>query len=350
MIRHFFLITVTLCLTLSSLAQVPDAFQYQAVIRDSDGNIKSNENLTVSISILKGAPDGISVYTEDHYVTTTGQGVVNLMIGKGNTSDNLATIDWSSSTYFMEVSVDGSVMGTSQLLSVPYAMFAHRADSVSDHVLKNYVTYMDVSDTASAIRSEIPSLEHYATYADVGDTASQIREEIPQVQTYSVGDFAHGGIVFWVDESGQHGLVCAKEDQNSGAVWYNGTFTDTEAHGDGVYAGEMNTMLIISNQGSDSYTYAAGMCANYEVMENNTTYGDWYLPSLEELKLMYQQKDVIDSVAVANGGSALSESFYWSSTEVEADNEQAWSYNFLAGSSSDTYKYTSSYVRAIRSF
>jgi len=340
MIRRFLLLSVTLCLTLSSLAQVPDAFQYQAVIRDSDGNIKANENLTISISILQGAPDGSSVYTEDHNVTTTAQGVVHLMVGKGNTSDNMATIDWSASTYFLEISVDGTIMSTSQLLSVPYSLHARKADSVSSKVLNNYVTINALRDTVS----------NYATIIALSDTASSIKEDIPDVKTYSVGDFAHGGIVFWVDESGQHGLVCATEDQDSGAVWYNNTMTHTEAHGNGVYAGEMNTMLIISNQGSDSYTYAAGMCSNYEVIENNIRYGDWYLPSLEELSLMYQKKDVIDSVAVAYGGSALSDSFYWSSTETEADHEQAWNYNFLAGSPSDTYKYTSSYVRAIRSF
>jgi len=70
---------------------------------------------------------------------------------------------------------------------------------------------------------------------------------INTMKTYQVGDFAHGGVVFYVDETGQHGLVCAKMDQNGGNTiqWYNGSYTWIGAHGDGVYAGEMNTMLIV---------------------------------------------------------------------------------------------------------
>jgi len=64
--------------------------------------------------------------------------------------------------------------------------------------------------------------------------------------TYSVGDFAHGGIIFWVDETVQHGLVCAKTDQSTGVRWYAGTDGKTQAKGDGPFSGEMNTAIIIA--------------------------------------------------------------------------------------------------------
>ncbi|NGZ90176.1 Lcl C-terminal domain-containing protein [Psychroflexus maritimus] len=170
--------------------------------------------------------------------------------------------------------------------------------------------------------------------------------------TYSVGDFAQVGIVFWVDETGQHGLVAAKEDQDGGSViqWYNGNDTDTEAHGDGVYAGEMNTLLIIANQGSNSNDYAAGVCANYTVTEGGVTYGDWYLPSKKELDLMYQNKATIDATAGANGGSGFASAYYWSSTEHASNNQLARRLDFGNGGWFASHKNTNHRVRAIRSF
>ena len=168
--------------------------------------------------------------------------------------------------------------------------------------------------------------------------------------TYEVGDFAQGGVVFWVDETGQHGLVCAKEDQDGGygIQWYNGSNTDTEAHGDGIYAGEMNTMLIIANQGSNSNDYAAGVCANYTVTESGVTYGDWYLPSKEELNLMYTNKATIDATAGANGGSGFESAYYWSSSEY--DNDSAWGQVFNSGFQYCSSKLNAGWIRAVRRF
>jgi len=141
--------------------------------------------------------------------------------------------------------------------------------------------------------------------------------------TYSVGDFAQGGIVFWVDETGQHGLVCAKEDQDvgSGIRWYAGSYGITRAKGAGLFSGELNTFIIISSQveiGDDHLDYAAQICNDLQITESGKTYGDWYLPSKGELNLMYQNKATINATAVANGGSGFVSSgsvYYWSSTE-----------------------------------
>jgi hypothetical protein len=168
--------------------------------------------------------------------------------------------------------------------------------------------------------------------------------------TYSVGDFAQGGVVFWVDETGQHGLVCAKEDQNGGVgiSWDNGASINTEAHGNGVYAGEMNTTIIVARLGSDSYTYAAGVCANYYVTEGGVTYGDWYLPSLSELLLMHQNWAIIDATALANGGGSFV-TYYWSSTE---NNDTAsWDVHIINGTQTIFAKHTTTdRVRAVRRF
>ena len=184
----------------------------------------------------------------------------------------------------------------------------------------------------------------------IQDTAAQIRSHMPTVKTYSVGEYALGGIVFYVDYSGQHGLVCALSDQDggSGIQWYNYSTTDTEAHGDGVYAGEMNTMLIIANQGSNLTHYAAGICSVFAVTTAYGKYGDWYLPSAHELWLMYQNKAIIDAAAIANGGSAFIEGFYWSSSEFNTTNAKYQYFGTDIHYNDDKYELYR--VRPIRSF
>lgn len=168
---------------------------------------------------------------------------------------------------------------------------------------------------------------------------------------YSIGDFAHGGIVFWIDETGQHGLVCAKEDQNNGALvrWYAGTNGNTMAYGAGPLSGKLNTSFIISTHGyGDGSTYAARICNEIQIAEGGIIYGDWYLPSKYELNLMYQIKTTINTTALANNGSEFSSYWYWSSSEFSSNN--AWGQKFSDGRQANGSKNTDVGVRAVRSF
>ncbi len=173
-----------------------------------------------------------------------------------------------------------------------------------------------------------------------------------QLETvYAIGDFAQGGVVFFVDESGEHGLVCGKGDISSGIRWYAGTFFNTQAKGDGPFSGEMNTSIIIAALvaiGDDGSTYAARLCAELQITEGSNTYRDWYLPSIAELHLMYQNKGTIDTEAIGNGGSAIITDYYWSSTEDNENN--AWIEDFTTGSPYLHDKLNENYVRAIRAF
>jgi len=119
------------------LAQAPEAFKYQAVVRDNSGNLITEQSVGIQIDILKGATDGTSVYTETHSATTNGYGLVNLSIGSGTSTDDFSAINWGDDEYFLQISLDASggtsyeLMGTSQLLSVPYALHSSVADSVT---------------------------------------------------------------------------------------------------------------------------------------------------------------------------------------------------------------------------
>lgn len=129
----------------SAWAQSPSAFNYQAVVRDAAGNVTANQSVSFRISILKTSANGTAVYRESHSATTTDLGLANLQIGEGNVlSGNMATIDWGSDDYFVQVELDAAggtnyqTMGTSQLLSVPFAMYAKNSgDKVWDKVGNN---------------------------------------------------------------------------------------------------------------------------------------------------------------------------------------------------------------------
>lgn len=110
------------------LAQSPEKFNYQAVLRDASGNIKANTSVSIELSILQGSATGTAVYAETHAATTNSLGLVNLQIGGGTAiSGAFASIDWATGPFYLSINVDGTDFGTSQLISVPYAKYADKA-------------------------------------------------------------------------------------------------------------------------------------------------------------------------------------------------------------------------------
>jgi hypothetical protein len=151
--------------------------------------------------------------------------------------------------------------------------------------------------------------------------------------THYIGENYGGGIVFYVYDNGQHGLIAATADQSTGIRWHNGSYTTTNAVRDQVNAGRFNTERIIINQGAGSY--AAQICANYQ----GGGYGDWYLPSKYELNLLYLKKAYVGGFADNN---------YWSSSEISSSD--TWRQYITTGYQTNSDKYNTFCVRAIRAF
>jgi len=116
---------------ITAFGQVPEAFNYQAVLRNASGNVRENETVSIDILLHQGSPAGSAVFSETHYATTNAFGLINLEIGSVNPA-GFAAIDWSIGPYFITLMVDGTEMGTSQLLSVPYALYARGVENVDD--------------------------------------------------------------------------------------------------------------------------------------------------------------------------------------------------------------------------
>lgn len=155
---------------------------------------------------------------------------------------------------------------------------------------------------------------------------------------HQIGEVYRGGIIFYVDESGEHGLIAGKRDTGKGLSWRNGVAGNrvTNARADGIGAGDTNTRLIIAQQTIDDQkgSFAALAAVGFQVMEDGLTlcktpvpqcaacYSGWYLPSAYELQLMYKN-------LAQQGVSNFSPEFYWSSTEADVSN--AWLQNFSTG-------------------
>jgi hypothetical protein len=121
------------------MGQAPEKMSYQSVIRGTNNALITNQNVRVKISILQGTITGSAVYVEDHTTSTNSNGLVSLSIGGGNViSGSFSTINWENGPYFVKMEADPTggtnytVSGTSQLLSVPYALYAKSAGSSQD--------------------------------------------------------------------------------------------------------------------------------------------------------------------------------------------------------------------------
>ena len=368
--RKLFTILLAVFLTATVWAQSPNKMSYQAVIRDASDNLITDTQIGMQISILQGSASGTAVYVETQSPTTNANGLISIKIGDGTVqSGDFTNIEWANGPYFIKTETDPAggtdytITGTSQLLSVPYALHAKTAESVSGTITetdpvftawdKDYADLINTPAAADGSETKVTAGTN-VTVTGSGTTASPYVVNATAGSgstTYSVGDFAQGGIVFWVDETGQHGLVAAKEDQSTGVRWYAGTYGNTQAKGDGPFSGEANTSIIIAAQvaiGDDGSTYAARICNELQVTEGGKTYGDWYLPSKEELNLMYQNKATIDATAGVNGGSGFASAYYWSSTE--SSNDTAWKQYFDDGYQANGLKNYATRVRAVRAF
>ena len=457
----------------NSFGQAPEGFNYQAVVRNAGNTILNNQAVGLRMTIQQGSIGGTTVYSETFSPTTNAYGLVNLQIGNGTVvSGTFANIDWSAGPYFMETAVDVtggtnySVMGTSQLMSVPYALYAKTSGNgqgpAGPQGIQGPAGVDGINGTngidgaigatgpqgiqgpagvqgiqglpgtngavgatgpagptgaqgiqglpgtnglvgatgptgatglagpqgasgpagltgatgltgAQGIQGLPGTNGSVGVTGPAGPTGAQGIQGLPGANgavgatgptgatgpqgatglagpigatggypVHYIGENYGGGIVFYVYDGGQHGLIASTADQSNGIRWYGGTIVNTCAYGDGVGAGLKNTAIIIAIHGPvnrNTFIFAARLCNEYSVTVDGTKYGDWYLPSKYELNLLYLQKAVVGGF-VSNG--------YWSSTETDAT--YAWLQFFNDGISFPNDKDAAFNVRAIRAF
>lgn len=335
-------------------AQSPQKFSYQAVVRNASQALLSNKTVGIRASVLRGSAGGTAVYSESHTATTNSNGLVSIEIGGGTLlSGRFMQINWASGPYFLktEIDINGgttyTITGVSQLLSVPYALFAgnvNYSDTSATNELQmlsrsndtivlsrgGFVVLPEVHipDTSSSNELQVLSLKSDTLFLSKGGFVKMPTMDSVEIAkmgfitrhalgsgnaTYKVGDTAGGGIVFYVNSTGTHGLIAETVDQSTGSKSY-GMSEDA-----------------ISNPANHS--------------KAGKEYHDWRIPTLFELDLMYNRLHT-------KGLGGFASDNYWSCSF--ADNSlpiPGWYINFSNGSSSTTPRSTTSHrVRAIRSF
>jgi len=170
-------------------------------------------------------------------------------------------------------------------------------------------------------------------------------DNAPPPIVLQLGDLHEGGIIFYLDETGEHGLVCALKDQSSGVYWGCQTTGIDGADGKEIGAGAQNTIDIYETCKGNQY--AAELCIDYE----SGGFDDWIMPSIDELKALSLNKDLVDEALEKNSGKAIDDGDYWSSTEASLNTV----YFQFMGENPDKYIETlrdefEMNVRAIRAF
>jgi uncharacterized protein (TIGR02145 family) len=164
------------------IAQTPQSFKYQAVVRDVSGNIITNQVVAIKISILAKTETGAVVYSEIHNSTTNQFGTVTLDIGKGNIIESgiFSDIEWGSDDFFLKLEIDTTgganfqFMGTSQLLSVPYALHTLTSEKFQTFTSAMRDTMTMVSIGSCFYNSNTNRLNLYTGYSWIELTGSCI--------------------------------------------------------------------------------------------------------------------------------------------------------------------------------
>ena len=259
------------------------------------------------------------------------------------TGDNIFTgatdTDWGTATNWSEGCVPaGTITGTIRIESNCVVSDAN------SYNLSNLVIIDGISFTNNGTGAwTITNVEGRGTYA--GTQSLTVNGTIkPDPSLLQIGDTWAGGIIFYLAGSGEdldgdgiadQGLVAAPSDQSTGAVWGCDGTNISGADGSAVGTGAQNTVDI--EAGCTTAGTAADLCANLSL----GGYDDWFLPSKDELNLMYTN-------LYLNGHGGFAADWYWGSTEY--DSYGAWAQNFFSGSQNYGSKDFGTHVRAVRAF
>lgn len=227
------------------LSQAPEKMSYQAVMRNGSGQLLANQGIAVKVSILQGSPAGAAVYSERLTGNTNANGLISLEIGTGTVlTGTFATIDWPAGSYYLKTETDPAggtsytIVGTSQLLSVPYAMYAKSAGGGGGSFA---IPYTNTVNNASTLFSLTNDGDGTSLEGNNNTTTSNIAAVRGVVTNTAPGGFSSAvrGI-----NNGTGGLGVGVYGSQAGSGWgvYGvtpnglGVYGNASANGTGVYA------------------------------------------------------------------------------------------------------------------
>tara|TARA_B100001027_G_C16234033_1_gene316142 strand:+ start:251 stop:1171 length:921 start_codon:yes stop_codon:yes gene_type:complete len=266
-------------------------FNYQALVRDASGNIKKNADVSFAFDILDQSDNVL--YSETHTVTTNDYGIVNLIIGKGTTTDDFSSIDWTLDELSIKVTLDGTDLGTSPLLSVPYANYANngitsdQADAITANTAKiNYLdsltsdiqTQLDAAGGASNVtfnQVRTTGFTDTDNVLEIGDLVIRVNENYLEWKVNSgeiEGDFyatvtIRGSLsAVWnsmnsTPNVGDHNAIKPKDSYQQIVditdIYYTGGESPSSLNNPGLWYYKMVEIELINNSYNESYKITA---------------------------------------------------------------------------------------------
>jgi uncharacterized protein (TIGR02145 family) len=174
--EKIFTILAAVLITINGFAQAPEKISYQAVIQNNNGQLIIHQKVGMQISILQGSTISTEVYVETQNPITNANGLVSIEIGGGTiVSGSFATIDWANGPYFIKTEIDPdggtnyTIIGKHQLLSVPYALYAKTAKTVTNPITEN----QNLSDVISINNAANGQIKNVTDPTDAQDAATK---------------------------------------------------------------------------------------------------------------------------------------------------------------------------------
>lgn len=333
--KKVFAFLAAIILTANVFAQSPEKMSYQAVIRNSNNQLVTNKAVGMRISILQGSATGTTVYTETQTPTTNANGLVSVEIGGGA---GFSAINWANGLYFIKAETDPTggttytITGTSQILSVPYALHAKSAEAITGTITETDPVF-GASSAHGITGTDIANWNNKQNQLTGGAGIDITSNVISVKNQYYLGQYTLDGIVFYIyigSDGQQHGLIVSKIETT--ATWSGGALVGANITDDGVY----NTNLMPIGAGT-AHTWVESLGSG------------WYLPSIDELSLLWHNRYHINKTARAISATLLSNNGrYWSSTEYNAST--AFALLFDGGLTNNLDKSSTYCVRAVRAF
>lgn len=363
MIKHIFQIPIVitalhLFIFTSIFAQSPEKMSYQAVIRNGSNVLITNQAIGMQISILQGSISGLAVYVETQLPTSNANGLVSIEIGTGTIiSGTFTDIDWAKGPYFIKTETDPkggtnyTITGTTQLLSVPYALHAKTAEKFTGSITESDPIF-EASVASSISGADTINWNNKQNKLVAGKNITIVGNRISAAggsssdssggssyKDFYLGQDTLGGIVFYIylDHNGiQRGLIVSKRESTKSWQW-TPSITNASSSWDGAH----NTKLMINSP-----------AANFTKLPDGG-FNDWYVPSIDELIILFNNRYHVNKALSAGGFELLAHMNvpYWSSTEPENDNSRAFIFSPSQHSLNQSGTKTNQHrVRGIRAF
>jgi len=186
--KSMLLVALFIFTSVALKAQSPQKINFQSIVRNTNGVIISNKSVSFKITILSGSTTGTPVYSETHLKTTDAIGLVSLQIGTGTVASGVfSSLNWGNASHFIKLEADFTggntyvTLGTQELMSVPYAMYAAKTDSASLNLTNRFADKAPVNDptftgTVGGIDKAMVGLDNVDNTTDVDKPVSSLTQ------------------------------------------------------------------------------------------------------------------------------------------------------------------------------